>query len=164
MEESPPLLDGRQLFLKRISAGGAAVAQTEPDHQKDSIRRTRSPKRGTHSWMRLLLSFATAAVLFGFAYLLFDIRIHGGLLAALVVFLAANVTFGGIAILVAARPTKTQVGNGVINFVPLTMLMLLSIFFSYATLCRPGWCVPSNTCHSPWPPTRCGAYSTKAPA
>ena len=89
--------------------------------------------------VRLLLSLVEGVVLFGFAYWLFGIRIQGGLLPALVVFLAANVTFGGIAILVAARPTKTQVGNGVINFVTLTMLVLSGIFFNYTSF--PAWAV-----------------------
>ncbi len=89
--------------------------------------------------VRLILSFVEVAVLFLFAYWLFGIRIQGSWLAALAVFLVCNAAFGGIAILIAARPDKTTVGNGIVSFTTLSMLVLSGIFFSYTSF--PAWVI-----------------------
>jgi ABC-type polysaccharide/polyol phosphate export permease len=89
--------------------------------------------------VRLLLSLVEVSILFLFAYWFFDIRLQGSWAAALAVFLVANVAFGGIAILIAARPNKTTVGNGIVSFVTLSMMVLSGIFFSYTNF--PEWAV-----------------------
>lgn len=91
----------------------------------------------SHFVSRLSLTIVETVCLLIFAYYLFNVQISGSLLALSTVFLAGNVAFGGIAMLVAARPQKTQVGNGVINFITLSMTILSGIFFSYTNF--PGW-------------------------
>ncbi len=89
--------------------------------------------------VRLVLSFVEVAVLFLFAYWLFGIRVQGSWVAALSVYLVSIAAFSGIAILVAARPDKTTVGNGIVSFITLSMLVLSGIFFSYTHF--PSWAV-----------------------
>jgi ABC-2 type transport system permease protein len=89
--------------------------------------------------VRLVLSFIEVSVLFLFAYWLFDIRVQGSWAAALAVFLVSIAAFGGMAVLVAARPDKTTVGNGLVSFITLSMLVLSGIFFSYTHF--PSWAV-----------------------
>jgi ABC-type multidrug transport system permease subunit len=92
-----------------------------------------------HFTTRLLITFFENILLILLAYLLFDLRIQGNLFNVLLLFLAGNIAFGGIAILVAARPEKNQVGSGVINFITLTMTILSGVFFSYTNF--PDWAV-----------------------
>ena len=75
-----------------------------------------------------------------FAYLAFDIRIQGDISALLLVFLAGNIAFGGIAIFVSCHTAKTEVGNGLINVVVMPMMVLSGIFFSYHNF--PDWTIP----------------------
>jgi ABC-type multidrug transport system permease subunit len=86
---------------------------------------------------RLILTFFENILLLLFAYFLFDVRVQGSLFTVLILFIAGNIAFGGIAILVAARPAKTQVGSGIINFITLTLTIVSGIFFSYTNF--PGW-------------------------
>jgi ABC-type multidrug transport system permease subunit len=92
-----------------------------------------------HFTTRLLITFFENILLILLAYLLFDLRIQGNLFNVLLLFIAGNIAFGGIAILVAARPEKNQVGSGVINFITLTMTILSGVFFSYTNF--PEWAV-----------------------
>jgi ABC-2 type transport system permease protein len=86
---------------------------------------------------RLILTLFENILLLLFAYFLFDVRVQGSLFTVLLLFIAGNMAFGGIAILVAARPEKTQVGSGIINFITLTLTIVSGIFFSYTNF--PGW-------------------------
>jgi ABC-type multidrug transport system permease subunit len=88
---------------------------------------------------RLLITLFENILLVLLAYLLFDFRIYGNLASVLLLFIAGNIAFGGIAILVAARPEKNQVGSGIINFVTLAMTILSGVFFSYTNF--PEWAV-----------------------
>jgi ABC-2 type transport system permease protein len=80
---------------------------------------------------RLALTLTESSCVWLFAYLFFDFRLQGNFITALLIILAGNVAFGGIAILVASRPQKTQVGSGVVNMVTLSMMILSGVFFSY---------------------------------
>jgi ABC-2 type transport system permease protein len=80
---------------------------------------------------RLVLSVVEFILMFGFARLIFGVRITGSLPAMLLVFLMGNFAFFGIAILVGSRTDNTRVGNGLINVVNMPMLLLSGIFFSY---------------------------------
>ncbi|WP_306540799.1 ABC transporter permease, partial [Dysgonomonas sp.] len=63
----------------------------------------------------------------------------GNIGALIVLFLAGNLAFTGIAILVASRTTKTEVGTGWINAVQMPMMLLSGIFFSYHNF--PEWSI-----------------------
>ncbi len=88
---------------------------------------------------RLLLNFFESGLLLLFAYLYFDINIQGSWLALILILIAGNMAFTGIAILVSSRTSNTQVGNGLINLVVMPMMVLSGIFFSYHNF--PDWIV-----------------------
>lgn len=88
---------------------------------------------------RLMITFFENMLLILLAFLVFDLRIQGNLLNVFLLFIAGNIAFGGIAILIASRPERNQVGSGIINFVTLTLTILSGVFFSYTNF--PEWAV-----------------------
>ncbi len=93
-----------------------------------------------HMTARLSMTFVEASLLLLFANLYFDIKLQGSLLALFLVFIAGNVAFTGIAILFSSRTSKTEIGNAIINFVTMPMMILSGIFFSYQNF--PEWTIP----------------------
>jgi ABC-type multidrug transport system permease subunit len=89
--------------------------------------------------VRTLMNAVEALILFFFVWLIFDIHIQGNIGALIVLFLAGNVAFTGIAVLVSSRTSKTEVGTGWINVVQLPMMILSGIFFSYHNF--PEWSI-----------------------
>jgi ABC-type multidrug transport system permease subunit len=90
-------------------------------------------------FVRIIMNVVEALVLFFFAWLLFDIHIQGNIGALIVLFLAGNLAFTGIAVLVSSRTSKTEVGTGWINAVTMPMMILSGIFFSYHNF--PEWSI-----------------------
>jgi ABC-type multidrug transport system permease subunit len=90
-------------------------------------------------FVRILMNIVEALVLFFFAWLLFGIEIQGNIGALLVLFLAGNIGFTGIAVLISCRTSKTEVGTGWINAVQMPMMILSGIFFSYHNF--PEWSI-----------------------
>lgn len=80
---------------------------------------------------RIGLSGMEVAIILLFTWAYFGIKIQGSILAFLVLFIAGNAAFTGIAILVSSRTSNTQIGNGLINMVVMPMMILSGIFFSY---------------------------------
>lgn len=89
--------------------------------------------------VRLLMNFIEAAVLILFALLVFGMEIQGSVYALLVLFLAGNMAFAGLAVLVSSNTSNTEVGNGLINAVVTPMMVLSGIFFSYQNF--PDWSI-----------------------
>ena len=81
--------------------------------------------------VRMLMNFIEAVLLIIFAWLVFHITIQGSIPALLVIFIAGNIGFGGLAFLISSRTAKTEIGNGLINVVVMPMMLLSGIFFSY---------------------------------
>jgi ABC-type multidrug transport system permease subunit len=90
-------------------------------------------------FVRILMNFAEALILFLFIRWLFDIRIQGNVGALLALFIAGNIAFTGIAVLVSCHTSKTEVGTGWINAVQMPMMILSGIFFSYHNF--PEWSI-----------------------
>jgi len=90
--------------------------------------------------VRMLMNFVEAGLLFLFAWLAFNITIQGSVTALLVLFIAGNVAFAGIAIFIASHTAKTEIGNGLINALSMPMMVLSGIFFSYHNF--PEWSIP----------------------
>jgi len=88
---------------------------------------------------RLGLSAVDVVIILFFTYLYFDISIQGSLSAFVLLFLAGNMAFTGIAVLVSSRTSNAQVGNGLINVVVMPMMILSGIFFSYHNF--PDWAI-----------------------
>jgi ABC-type polysaccharide/polyol phosphate export permease len=66
--------------------------------------------------------------------------VQGSALALFLVFIAGNIAFTGIAVLFSSRTSKTEVGNAIINFVTMPMMILSGVFFSYQNF--PEWTIP----------------------
>ncbi|MGH9944550.1 MAG: ABC transporter permease, partial [Pyrinomonadaceae bacterium] len=77
----------------------------------------------------VFLCLEVAAVLV-FAWLVFGVRIHGSIVGVGLVALLGGMTFSGIGLLVAARPSTIEGVSGLMNFVMLPMWLLSGTFFS----------------------------------
>jgi ABC-type multidrug transport system permease subunit len=92
-------------------------------------------------FVRIVMNFIEAAIIFLAAWLLFGVEIQGNIGALIILFLAGNIAFTGIAVLVSSRTAKTEVGTGWINAVQMPMMILSGIFFSYHNF--PAWSIPA---------------------
>ena len=90
-------------------------------------------------FVRTVMNLLEALILFIFAFLIFDIRIQGSLLALACIFIAGNIAFAGISVLLSCRTSKTEAGTGLINAVQMPMMLLSGIFFSYHNF--PEWSI-----------------------
>ena len=90
-------------------------------------------------FVRTVMNFVEAIIIFFFAWLLFGIHIQGSIPALIVLFIAGNIAFAGIAVLLSCRTSKTEAGSGLINAVQMPMMILSGIFFSYHNF--PEWSI-----------------------
>jgi ABC-2 type transport system permease protein len=90
--------------------------------------------------VRITMNFIESLVLFLFALFAFRMTIQGDITALILMFLAGNIAFAGIAVFVSSHTSNTEVGNGLINFVVFPMMVLSGIFFSYQNF--PEWSLP----------------------
>jgi ABC-type multidrug transport system permease subunit len=90
-------------------------------------------------FVRVMMNLVEALIIFFFAWLLFDIHIQGSIGALAVLFVAGNIAFAGISVLVSCRTSKTEAGTGLINAVQMPMMILSGIFFSYHNF--PEWSI-----------------------
>ncbi len=90
--------------------------------------------------VRIAMNFIESAVLFLFSLIAFNMTIQGDISALILMFLAGNIAFSGIAVFVSSHTSNTEVGNGLINFVVFPMMVLSGIFFSYQNF--PDWSLP----------------------
>ncbi len=88
---------------------------------------------------RLILTLFDTTVLLTFAYYFFGVVIQGSIAALVLMFLAGNIAFFGMAILISSRTANTQVGNGIISLITTPMMVLSGIFFSYQNF--PPWAI-----------------------
>jgi len=91
-------------------------------------------------FVRIMMNLVDAVVIILAAWLIFGVVIQGNIGALLLLFLAGNLAFTGIAVLISSRTDKTEVGNGWINAVQMPMLVLSGVFFSYHNF--PEWSLP----------------------
>jgi len=90
--------------------------------------------------VRITMNFIESLVLFVFALFAFKMTIQGDISALILIFIAGNFAFAGIAVFVSSNTSNTEVGNGLINFVVFPMMVLSGIFFSYQNF--PDWSIP----------------------
>lgn len=127
------------------SMWGISYRIIEMRSQKLLRRMVATPMKKSHlliamTFVRTLMNFFEALLLFLFAFIVFDIRIQGSLLALLLIVLAGNIAFAGIAVFISSRTARTEIGNSLINIVVMPMMVLSGIFFSYHNF--PDWAVP----------------------
>ena len=80
---------------------------------------------------RLSITIIEALILLTFSYFYFRISVQGSIIALISIFLAGNICFSGIGILISSRTANSRIGNGLINVVTMPMMILSGIFFSY---------------------------------
>lgn len=89
--------------------------------------------------VRVTMNFVEALALVLFALLVFNITIQGSISALILLFIAGNLAFAGIAVFASSHTSNTEVGNGLINAVVMPMMVLSGIFFSYQNF--PDWSI-----------------------
>ena len=90
--------------------------------------------------VRITMNFIESLTLFLFALFAFKMTIQGDISTLILLFIAGNIAFAGIAVFVSSHTSNTEVGNGLINFVVFPMMVLSGIFFSYQNF--PEWSIP----------------------
>jgi len=83
------------------------------------------------NFVRMIMNVLESLIIFFCVAFLFDIRIQGNIAALTVLFIAGNIAFAGLSVLLSCRTSKTEAGTGLINAVQLPMMLLSGIFFSY---------------------------------
>ncbi len=129
-----PGLVGLNLMGSGMWGLGFAVVQART--RKLLKRFAATPMRRSHYLLSFMLSrlvglVLEVAVVVGFGWLLFGVAVRGSLLSLAVVSLLGSLTFAGIGLLVAARPTTIEGVSGWMNLVQLPMWLLSGSFFSY---------------------------------
>jgi len=124
---------------------GISYGIIEKRSKKLLRRLVATPMRKSHFLIalitvRIAMNFIESAVLFFFSLIAFKITIQGDISALVIMFLAGNIAFAGIAVFVSSHTSNTEVGNGLINFVVFPMMVLSGIFFSYQNF--PEWSLP----------------------
>ena len=90
-------------------------------------------------FVRTMMNLLESLIIFFCVAFLFDIRIQGNIAALFIIFIAGNIAFAGIAVLLSSRTSKTEAGSGLINAVQMPMMLLSGIFFSYHNF--PEWSI-----------------------
>lgn len=135
-----PGLIGLNLMGSSIWGVGFAVVQTRV--RKLLKRFAASPMRRSDYLLALVLSRLVflaleLVALLAAGYFLFGVTVEGSLGALLAVTLVGGLSFTGLALLVAARPTTVEAASGWMNFVMLPMWVLSGSFFTYARFPEP---------------------------
>jgi ABC-2 type transport system permease protein len=79
---------------------------------------------------RLVFTLVEVTLLFGFAYLVFDIRIRGNVLALVVLMTVGGISFSGLGLLVGCRARTMETVSGLVNAAMLPMYVFSGVFFS----------------------------------
>lgn len=90
--------------------------------------------------VRVAMNFIESLVLLIFSVFAFKMTIQGDISALIVMYIAGNIAFAGIAVFLSSHTSNTEVGNGLMNFVIMPMMILSGIFFSYQNF--PEWSFP----------------------
>jgi ABC-2 type transport system permease protein len=79
---------------------------------------------------RLAFTLVEIGILLTFAYLVFDIRVRGNVLAFAAVVLLGGACFAGVGLLVACRAKTIETVSGLMNAVMIPMYIFSGVFFS----------------------------------
>lgn len=94
---------------------------------------------GTLLVARIAMNLVEGLLLIGFSYYFFGITIQGNIGALLLLFLAGNMAFSGLSVLIASRTSNPEIGTGLINAIVTPMMILSGVFFGYQNF--PNWAV-----------------------
>jgi len=79
---------------------------------------------------RLSLLVFEVGILVAFGVLLFDVPLRGSVVTLFAMSLAGSMAFGGLGLLIAARPKTIEAASGLMNLSMLPMWVLSGVFFS----------------------------------
>jgi ABC-type multidrug transport system permease subunit len=121
---------------------GISYGIIEKRSKKLLRRLVATPMRKSHFLMalitvRIVMNTIESLTLLVFALIVFHMKIQGDITSLALIYLAGNIAFAGIAVFVSSNTSNTEVGNGLINFVVMPMMVLSGIFFSYQNF--PSW-------------------------
>lgn len=89
---------------------------------------------------RFGMNVIEAILLYFFAWIYFGIHIQGSIPGLILLFIAGNIAFAGISVLISCHTSNPEVGNGLINAIVTPMMVVSGIFFSYQHF--PEWTIP----------------------
>ncbi len=123
---------------------GISYGIIEKRSKKLLRRLVATPMRKSHFLIalitvRIVMNTIESLSLLIFALIVFKMRIQGDITSLILLYLAGNIAFAGIAVFVSSHTSNTEVGNGLINFVVMPMMVLSGIFFSYHNF--PDWSI-----------------------
>jgi ABC-2 type transport system permease protein len=81
-------------------------------------------------FFRLSLLVIEVATLIGFGTLVFGVPLRGSLAQLVIICILSSLAFGGIGLLIAARPRTIEGASGLMNLVMLPMWVFSGVFFS----------------------------------
>ena len=79
---------------------------------------------------RLTMLVIEITFLVGFGVLVFGVPLRGSILSLIAICLLGAMAFGGLGLLIAARPRTVEAASGLMNFVMLPMWVFSGVFFS----------------------------------
>jgi ABC-type multidrug transport system permease subunit len=88
---------------------------------------------------RFTMNLVEAIILVLFAHFYFGLSVQGNISALILLFIAGNAAFSGLAVLISSRTGNPEVGNGLINAIVTPMMVLSGVFFSYHSF--PEWLI-----------------------
>ena len=123
---------------------GISYGIIEKRSKKLLRRLVATPMRKSHFLIalitvRITMNTIESLVLLIFSLIVFKMSVQGDVTALIILYLAGNIAFSGIAVFVSSHTSNTEVGNGLINAVVMPMMVLSGIFFSYHNF--PDWSV-----------------------
>ena len=123
---------------------GISYGIIEKRSKKLLRRLVATPMRKSHFLIalitvRIIMNIIESAVLLIFSLFAFKMSVQGDIAALVILYLAGNIAFSGIAVFASSHTSNTEVGNGIINAVVMPMMVLSGIFFSYQNF--PDWSI-----------------------
>jgi ABC-type multidrug transport system permease subunit len=123
---------------------GISYGIIEKRSKKLLRRLVATPMRKSHFLIalitvRIIMNLIESGVLLIFSIFAFKMSVQGDLTALILLYLAGNFAFAGIAVFVSSHTSNTEVGNGLINVVVMPLMVLSGIFFSYHNF--PDWSI-----------------------
>jgi ABC-2 type transport system permease protein len=114
---------------------GVGFAIVQARSKKLLKRLIATPMKKTHFLLSLVLSrLATLSLevltIIGFAWIFFDVTVHGSLWALVALALLGALSFGGLGLLVASRARTVEAVSGLMNMAMLPMWVLSGVFFA----------------------------------
>jgi ABC-type multidrug transport system permease subunit len=91
---------------------------------------SRAEYLASHVLSRLMFLGLETIVIVGFAWLVFDVAVRGGVLALAALSLLGALSFGGLGLLVASRARTIEGVSGLMNLVMMPMWVLSGVFFA----------------------------------